>query len=77
VYYRNSHTSGLEDRQFFFGAPGDRIVAGDWDGDGDDTVAVYRPSSRYLIVNLENDWGPAEYSLWVGSYETVVVSTGS
>ncbi len=77
VYYRNSHTSGLEDRQFFFGAPGDRIVAGDWDGDGDDTVAVYRPSSRYLIVNMENNSGPSEYSLWVGRFESVVVSTGS
>ncbi len=77
VYYRNSHDGGFADNQFFFGAPGDKIVAGDWDGDGDDTVAVYRPASRYLIVNQQNSYGPIDYSLWVGSYENVVVSTGS
>ena len=28
-------------------------IAGDWDGDGDDTVGVYRPSTR--MVYLMND----------------------
>ncbi|MDH3606901.1 MAG: M23 family metallopeptidase [Acidimicrobiia bacterium] len=77
VYYRNSHTSGTTaDNQFFFGAPGDKIVAGDWDGDGDDTVAVYRQSSRYLIVNLDNNYGPIDHSIWVGNFENIVVSNG-
>ena len=77
VYYRNLNSTGPAQHQFFFGLPGDRIVAGDWDGDGDDTVAVYRPSSQYLIVNMENNAGPSEYTLWVGNFESVVASTGS
>jgi hypothetical protein len=44
------------------------ILAGDWDGDGDDTVAVYRPSTGRVYVNLENSSGAADYSLYVGSY---------
>jgi len=77
VYYRNVNSPGPAHHQFFFGVPGDRIVAGDWDGDGDDTVAVYRPSSQYLLVNMENNAGPTTYTLWVGRFENVVVSSGS
>ncbi len=37
---------------FFFGKTGDLPVAGDWDGDGIDTVGVYRPStSEFFLVN--------------------------
>jgi len=37
---------------FFFGKPGDLPIAGDWDGDGIDTVGVYRPStSQFFLVN--------------------------
>jgi hypothetical protein len=43
-------------------------MAADWDGDGDDTVAVYRPSVGRLYVNLENRAGSADLSLWVGPY---------
>jgi hypothetical protein len=38
--------------QFFFGKEGDLPIAGDWDGDGLDTVGVYRPStSEFFLVN--------------------------
>jgi hypothetical protein len=46
----------------------DVILAGDWDGDGDDTVAVYRPATGRVYVNLENSSGAADYSLYVGNY---------
>jgi len=37
---------------FFFGKTGDLPVAGDWDGDGIDTVGLYRPStSEFFLVN--------------------------
>jgi Tol biopolymer transport system component len=40
-----------------FGQPGDRPIAGDWDGDGDDDVGVYRDGtagapSRFLLRKL-------------------------
>ncbi|HJQ37688.1 MAG TPA: SBBP repeat-containing protein [Thermoanaerobaculia bacterium] len=37
---------------FFFGKQGDLPIAGDWNGDGLDTVGVYRPStSEFFLVN--------------------------
>jgi hypothetical protein len=37
---------------FVFGKQGDLPIAGDWDGDGVDTVGVYRPStSEFFLVN--------------------------
>ena len=38
----------------------------------DDTVAVYRPSSGRIYVNLENSTGAADYSLYVGNYPGAV-----
>jgi SpoIID/LytB domain protein len=52
VYLRNSNTTGVADRTFFFGDVGDVPVAGDFNGDGCDTVSIYRPSeARFYIVN--------------------------
>jgi hypothetical protein len=40
------------DLTFEFGTREDRPIAGDWDGDGIDTVGVYRPGrSTFLLVN--------------------------
>lgn len=40
------------DIQFPFGRTGDLPVAGDWDGDGIDTIGLYRPStSEFFLVN--------------------------
>ncbi len=50
VYLRNSNNSGLADVEYFFGNPGDWAVPGDWDGDGCDTVGLYRPSTRTLFL---------------------------
>ncbi len=47
-----SHGGGLgaADRSFPFGDPGDVALAGDFDGDGVDTVAGFRPSSNLVFV---------------------------
>lgn len=38
--------------QIFAGAPGDVPIAGDWDGDGRDTVGFYRPTTaEFSLVN--------------------------
>ena len=40
------------DVRFFFGNPGDVPLAGDFNGDGCDTVSIYRPSeARFYIIN--------------------------
>ncbi|MEA3503264.1 MAG: peptidase C1, partial [Actinomycetota bacterium] len=56
-YLLNTNTHGIADIDFAFGDPGDVPIAGDWDGDGVDTIGVYRPSTR--MVYLLNDLGHA------------------
>jgi hypothetical protein len=49
-YQRESLSSGIADQWGIFGTPGDVPVTGDWDGDGVDSIGVYRASegSWYL-----------------------------
>ena len=47
-YLRNSNTDGAPDITVQFGAPGDYPVMGDWDGNGTDTIGVYRNGVFYL-----------------------------
>ncbi|HYP26234.1 MAG TPA: hypothetical protein VE262_05915 [Blastocatellia bacterium] len=47
-FLRNSNTSGFADISFTFGIPGDLPVVGDWDGDGVDTVGVFRDGVFFL-----------------------------
>ncbi|MGI9621423.1 MAG: hypothetical protein ACR2PK_01200, partial [Acidimicrobiales bacterium] len=54
------NTQGPGEIRFFFGDPGDVPVAGDFNGDGCDTVSIYRPSNqRFYIINElgKNDGG--------------------
>jgi len=49
VYYlRNTNTAGVADLTFAYGAPGDIPVTGDWNGDGIDTIGMYRDGVYYL-----------------------------
>ncbi|MBI4914594.1 MAG: fibronectin type III domain-containing protein, partial [Acidobacteria bacterium] len=47
-YLRNSNSSGAANLVFPYGDPSDQAVKGDWDGDGDDTVGIYRNGVFYL-----------------------------
>ena len=57
MYYTNaypSHNSVAPTRDsFYYGAPNDRIVVGDWDDDGDDTVGIFRPSDQRFYLSTE------------------------
>ena len=48
VYLKNANTTGFADIAFNYGLPGDYPVMGDWNGDGIDTIGVYRNGSFYL-----------------------------
>lgn len=48
LYLKNTHTSGFADIAINYGLEGDYPVAGDWDGDGDATIGIYRNGSFYL-----------------------------
>ncbi|MGB5730141.1 MAG: hypothetical protein WBN24_00830, partial [Acidimicrobiia bacterium] len=45
---------------FIFGDPGDRLVAGDWTGDGTFTPALFRPSNTTMYFRYTNTQGNAD-----------------
>jgi hypothetical protein len=45
-----------------FGQKGDVPIAGDWDGDGFDTVGVYRPSTRMAYFTNSLTSSSADFS---------------
>lgn len=46
---RYANTAGNSQEEFAFGQQGDLPMVGDWDGDGVDTVGVYREGTFYLL----------------------------
>lgn len=51
---------------FYFGVPGDIPLLGDWDCDGVDTVALFRPGNGFVYLRNTNDFGVAELSFFYG-----------
>jgi hypothetical protein len=45
--------------QYYFGNPGDKMLAGDCYGVGEDSLAVYRPSSGIFYIRFTNTQGMA------------------
>ena len=48
IFLKNSNTTGIADVALNYGNPGDYPVVGDWDGDGDTTIGIYRNGAFYL-----------------------------
>ena len=51
---------GAAEYSFVFGNPGDVPIAGDWDGDGVDSIGVHRASTGQILQRNSNDAGPAD-----------------
>lgn len=67
-FLRNSNSEGLASyKNFGYGEAGDMPVAGDWDGDGDDTIGVFRPSNPNYHFRNSNSAGPADEIVWMGA----------
>jgi hypothetical protein len=64
LFLKNANTSGAADMAFNFGNPGDYPVAGDWNGDGIDTVGSYRNGVFYL--ENSNSTSPAQLVIAFG-----------
>ena len=54
--------AGYADQSVAFGEPDDLPVIGDWDGDGDDNIGLYRPDSTtgVFYLDIDNDGGIAD-----------------
>ncbi len=68
---RNSNTVGGPDISVAYGVPSsptdDVPVVGDWDGDGDDTIGVFRRSTNTWLLRNSNTAGSAQITTPYGS----------
>jgi hypothetical protein len=71
---RNTNTSGNPDLTFEFGVAGDIPVVGDWDGNGIDTVGVFRPSTQTWLLRNFNSAGAANVSFAFGTSTSMPVA---
>ena len=77
VYYRNSLTQGVAEKEFIFGDPGDKIIAAEWgqrDGFGPDTVGIFRPSNGTAYLRFSNTQGNANVSFPYGNLNMLPVA---
>ncbi len=58
---------------FYYGTPGDLAVACDWNGDGIDTVGLYRPGDGFLYLRNSNTQGPGETEIFYGEPSDIPV----
>lgn len=63
---RGNLRADLIDHVFLYGAAGDMAIAGDWNGDGIDTVGVYRAGVWRLDVNGDGRWTDADEAVRFG-----------
>lgn len=65
---RNSNTSGVADLTVVFGGdPSDYPVTGDWNGDGVDTIGVYRTKSGTMLLSDSNLYPITSYAFTFGN----------
>jgi len=76
IWYISVNGGGLW-TNWYFGNPGDQPVAGDWDGDGCDSIGVYRPSNGtwYLKNVSSTSAGTWDYTIsgYGGSSDTAII----
>jgi hypothetical protein len=66
VYLRNSNTEGIADTAFFYGNTGDIPFAGDWNGDGSDSIGLFRPSNATVYLRNSLSTGVADAAFAFG-----------
>ncbi|MDH3605575.1 MAG: right-handed parallel beta-helix repeat-containing protein [Acidimicrobiia bacterium] len=51
---------------FYYGIPSDQPMLCDWNGDGTETVGLYRPTTGFLHLRQQNNYGFADVSIYFG-----------
>ncbi|HKV08489.1 MAG TPA: trypsin-like serine protease [Thermoanaerobaculia bacterium] len=72
LYLKNQNTSGFADVLLTYGLPGDYPVAGDWNGDGVDTIGIYRNGTFYLRNSNTNGFADVVVSFGASGDQPVV-----
>jgi hypothetical protein len=75
-YYLNDGWDSVAEREFSFGRASDEVLVGDWDGDGQDTLAVRRGNAYFLsntflggAAEVELTFGRAGDEVLVGDWD--------
>jgi hypothetical protein len=71
-HLRNSPTAGPPSRTFGFGTTSDRLLVGDWDGDGVDTYGVRRGSTVILTNSPAGGVGQVTFAYGFASDQVLV-----
>lgn len=76
LYQRKDLSTGFDDFFAIYGNPGDKGFAGDWDGDGFDSIGVYRPINQIWYLTNNSTPGGITFSdidfVWdIGAYNPV------
>ena len=66
-YLKYANSEGFADAEFGFGAPGWKPLAGDWDGDGCDTIGLYDPATGMFYLRNSHTTGIADIAFPYGS----------
>jgi hypothetical protein len=64
---RNYNTTGPASMGFYFGDPSDIPIRGDWNGDGVDTIGVFRPSTAQFLLRNSNSTGTPDIVFHFGA----------
>lgn len=72
IYLKKQNTSGYADAMITFGMAGDKPIIGDWDGDGVDTIGIYRQGVFYL--RNSNTTGYADVTFAFGQADDLPVA---
>jgi parallel beta-helix repeat protein len=59
--------------QFYYGVPGDRPMLCDWNGNGTETMGLYRSETGFLYLRQQNNFGVADISIFFGIPEDLPV----
>jgi subtilisin family serine protease len=62
IYLKYSNSPGFADVVLTYGLPGDKPIAGDWDGDGVSTIGVYRDGVFLLRNSNTNGFADIAFS---------------
>lgn len=71
-YIRYTPTTGFADKEFIYGTGNDIALSGDWDGNGTDSVGVYRNGTFYL--RNSNSAGNADLAFPYGTPGDIAVT---
>ncbi|WP_054952098.1 bifunctional metallophosphatase/5'-nucleotidase [Flaviflexus massiliensis] len=71
-YLANSWSTTTHDVAFAYGKRGDQVFAGDWDGDGKDTLAIRRGNTFYLSNSLAGGAAAVQFNYGKATDEVLV-----